>query len=208
MASLKKFTELSTRNLLRHNERTLSNPSNKDIDPSRFLENYSLSPIRPISSWDYFKNRKQQLYCFNRSDVKVTASWVVTLPIDCPSEQEQDFFQTTYDFLCQRYGEENCIQAIVHKDESGNPHLHFVFIPVADDPKHGGEKICANDVLNPKELRCFHTDLQRYLTLNNINANVINGITKAQGGSRSVRELKKERERTYQQQYSLERSRW
>lgn len=63
-----------------------------------------------------------------------------------------------------RYGQENVVQAIVHDDEGGQPHLHFCFIPVEEDLKHEqGYKICANDVLDRRELRNFHPDLQRYL---------------------------------------------
>ena len=42
--------------------------------------------------------------------------------------------------------------------------MHFCFIPVEEDLKHEqGYKICANDVLDRRELRNFHPDLQRYL---------------------------------------------
>ena len=48
------------------------------------------------------------------------------------------------------------MQAIVHDDEGGQPHLHFCFIPVEEDLKHEqGYKICANDVLDRRELRNF-----------------------------------------------------
>lgn len=99
-----------------------------------------------------------------------------------------------YQFLSQRYGEENVVQAIVHFDES-QPHLHFNFIPVAPDLKHGGEKICAAQVLNRKELRSFHPDLQAYLNKNGIYTAVQTGITKRQGGNKSVRLLKELRDK-------------
>ena len=88
--------------------------------------------------------------------------------------------------------EKNCVQAVVHNDEGGQPHIHFLFIPAAADKKHGGEKICANDVLNKAELRNFHSALQKYLLDYGVQANILTGITKAQGGNRTVRELKQE----------------
>ena len=72
--------------------------------------------------------------------------------------------------------------------------------------KHGGEKICANDVLNKKELRNFHPDLQRHLKNDGIDAKVMTGITKAQGGNKTVDELKAER--SINIQHSVERGRW
>ncbi len=191
MASVAKFDAGAVPNQLRHNERLILHPSNTDIDPDRSCLNYSLLPQREISSYDYFLERKAELYCYNRADVKVLASWVVTAPKDLPQEQEEIFFQKTSEFLLDRYGEENAIQSIVHYDEGGRPHLHHTFIPVCDDVRHGGEKICANAVLTPQELRCFHPALQQYLSGAGVDCHVMTGITQEIGGSISVEDLKK-----------------
>lgn len=192
MASVEKYEMSAVVNQLRHNERTVQTPSNKDIDKERTALNYILSPDRGIASYDYFKQRKSELYCYNRSDVKVMAGWIVTAPKDLSVSLHKDFFKESYNFMAERYHEENVVSAVVHMDESGMPHLHFYFIPAVEDLKHGGEKICANNILNPKELRNFHPDLQRYLRAKGIDAKVINGATA--GGNRTVKELKQERE--------------
>lgn len=208
MASVKKFTASAVVNQLRHIERTIANPANRDIDPERECKNYSLAPDRGMSSYDYFLKRKSELYCYKRADVKVMAGWIVTVPRELTPEEHSTFFQCTHDFLVTRYGEENCIQSIVHNDESGQPHLHFLFIPVVPDKKHGGEKICANNRINAKELRNFHPDLQKYIQNNGIHASVKSGITAAQGGNRSVWEMKQERKYQYQREHTMERGRW
>lgn len=205
-ASVEKFTESAVVNQLRHIERTISKPANKDIDQERKSLNYSLVPDRGVSAYEYFKERKKDLYCYSRADVKVLAGWIVTAPRDLPAEQEDAFFQSVYTFLSDRYGEKNCVQAIVHNDESGRPHLHYYFIPVVADKKHGGEKICANDVLNKKELRNFHPALQRHLLGDGIRANIQSGITRMQGGNRTVKEMK--RERDLERDRTRERGRW
>ena len=192
MASVKKFTESAVVNQLRHIERTIAHPENMDIDKDRTVQNYSLLPQRGISSYEYYRQRKSELYCYNRADVKVMAGWIVTAPKDLPMSEMEKFFNVTYEFLSERYGEKNCVQAVVHNDEGGQPHIHFLFIPAAVDKKHGGEKICANDVLNKAELRNFHSALQKYLLDHGVQANILTGITKVQGGNRTVRELKQE----------------
>lgn len=192
MASVKKFTESAVVNQLRHIERTIAHPENMDIEKDRTVQNYSLLPQRGISSYEYYRQRKSELYCYNRADVKVMAGWIVTAPKDLPMSEMEKFFNVTYEFLSERYGEKNCVQAVVHNDEGGQPHIHFLFIPAAADKKHGGEKICANDVLNKAELRNFHSALQKYLLDHGVQANILTGITKAQGGNRTVRELKQE----------------
>ena len=155
-----------------------------------------------MSDYDYFCERLSQLYVYGRDDVKVMAGWVVTAPQDLEQEQYDDFFLAVYDFLENRYGEENVIQAVVHDDEGGQPHLHFCFVPVVEDKKHEeGYKVCANDVLDRRELRNFHPDLQRYLDEHGLeDAHVLTGVTRAQGGTRTVAELKAEREQEYEQE--------
>mgnify|MGYP002914035806 FL=1 len=180
------------RQQLRHIERTIAHPENMDIEKDRTVQNYSLLPQREISSYEYYRQRKSELYCYNRADVKVMAGWIVTAPKDLPMSEMEKFFNVTYEFLSERYGEKNCVQAVVHNDEGGQPHIHFLFIPAAADKKHGGEKICANDVLNKAELRNFHSALQKYLLDHGVQANILTGITKTQGGNRTVRELKQE----------------
>lgn len=132
----------------------------------------------------------------NRNDIKVMAGWVVTAPQNLDPKRYDDFFCSTYDFLENRYGKENVIQAIVHDDEGGQPHLHFCFVPVVEDPKHDeGYKVCANEVLDRRELRNFHPDLQRYLDEHGLeDAHIMTGVTKQQGGNRTVAQLKAERE--------------
>ena len=194
MASVEKFSKSSIVNQLRHIERTIQNPSNPDIDREKSNQNYSLVH-RNISSYDYYKERLSQCYLYNREDVKTTFGWIVTCPEDLPEDQTDLFFYNVHDFLNERYGEENCIQSVVHKDESGRPHIHWIGIPVVKDKKHSqGIKVCCNDVINRKDLRNFHDDLDRYLKNNGLNCSVKTGITKAQGGNRTVAEMKKERE--------------
>lgn len=191
MASVEKFALGEVFAICNHNDRGIANPSNEQIDSERTLLNYHLEPDRELSCYDYFKERKEQLYCYNRKDVKVMAGWVITAPRELPEPQQKLFFQECYSFMAQRYGEDNVIQAVVHYDEGGQPHLHFNFIPVVEDHKHPqGLKICANDVLNPAELRCFHPALQKHLNEAGITARVQTGITKANGRNYTVKELK------------------
>lgn len=204
MARVAKFERSAVVNQIRHVERLTENPSNEDINPERSGENYRLSPDRGMgmTSYDYYKHRLDELHVHNRSDVKTMAGWIATAPQDLPLEQEALFFQHTYDFLAERYHEENAISAVVHKDESGQPHLHFLFIPATEDLKHGGEKVSAKEVLDRQELRNFHPDWQRHLDEHAIDAQVITGVTKAQGGNRTVAEMKQERNMDYEYEYT------
>ena len=238
MASVEKFTDAAVTNQLRHNAREIINNSNKDIDRTRTHLNYTLTPERSLSPRSYYTARKQELYVYGRKDVKTMAGWIVTAPKELTTpEEEHAFFLSTYNFLENRYGRENVIQATVHYDEGkkkkvldrwgkvqtdadsnpiyklaiGRPHLHFDFIPVVADtnPKHSqSEKICANDVLTRHELQHFHTDLQKHLIADGINCSVLTGITKANGRNYTVKELKANYEAQRELHQEYERSRW
>jgi hypothetical protein len=190
MASIKKFTHSAVVNQLRHVLRETKNPANINIDAARSHFNYTLSPDRGMSAYSYYLERKGQLYCFNRSNVKTLAGWVVTAPRDLPIEQQQQFFQETYQFLEDRYGQKNAVLATVHLDET-TPHLHFLFIPVVPDPKHGGEKICFNDLITRVELRDFHPALRKHLRDLGIQASVLNDIASAPHGAGSYKPERK-----------------
>jgi hypothetical protein len=202
MASVKKFTNSAVRQQLRHNSRETLNPSNSDIDPSRSQLNYKLSPNRKfidkhLTDYEYYKLRLSCLHVFNRADVKTMAGWLVTAPKCLAVEKHQIFFQEVYNFLENRYGKQDIVQAIVHNDET-TPHLHFLFIPAVKDAKNrkpSGEKVCANDVLTRQELRTFHPALQEHLNRAGIDAKILNGATAA--GNRTVAEMKRERDLTH-----------
>ncbi len=101
-------------------------------------------------------------------------------------------------------------------DDSGNPikewhegraHLHYTFIPTVKIDKKAlsekknpikamaeyEEKISAKERINRTELLHLHPDLNRYINDHcGIKCNLNSGITKAQGGNKSVEQYKKE----------------
>ena len=93
----------------------------------------------------------------------------------------------------------------------GQPHLHCLFIPVTKIDhislmkkknhvkamENYEEKISAADVLNKRELKRFHPDLQHHLERDGITCNVNSGVTREQGGNRRVAEYKRDFENPY-----------
>lgn len=114
-------------------------------------------------------------------------------------EQKKEFFRLSYEFLKDRYGEENVISAYVHKDETTD-HMHFLFIPIIDDKKWNEKhpaksprkKVCAKELMNKTEMSMFHRVFQEYLDEHSEKDlyPVLNGTTI--GGARTIAELKAE----------------
>ena len=201
MASVAKYSQSACGIMCKHFARENENYSNEEINKELTELNYNLGPERQISDIEFIQERKEEVHCLNRDDVKVMCSWVVTKPKDLPREMEQEFFEKTYDFLSDRYGKENVISSYVHYDET-TPHMHFAFVPVTYDERKDYEKISAKEVITRQELKCFHGELQNYLTENGIRCRVMNGATRA--GNRTVRELKRNKSRRYERGHTFE----
>lgn len=164
MAHVQKFTKGAVGGLSIHIERKTLNHSNKDIDVDRTEKNYDLCD-KDGDMNARLSERLDEVHCLNRADVKVMADWVVTLPEELKGVSEgsqKRFFEETYDFLADRYGEKNVLAGVVHNDEK-TPHMHFSFVPVTFDEKKQREKVSAKLVLNRKDLQTFHQDLDRHL---------------------------------------------
>src|SRR5690625_598206 len=164
MAHVQKFARGSVGGLSTHIERKTENHSNKEIDKERTHENYDLCEKEGDMTSRY-QERLDEVHCLNRADVKVMADWIVTLPEElngAPEGSQKQFFEETYDFLSERYGEENVLAGVVHNDET-TPHMHFAFMPVTYDEKREREKVSAKEVLNRNELKSFHQDLDNHL---------------------------------------------
>src|SRR5699024_12382269 len=79
-----------------------------------------------------------------------------------PEGSQKQFFEETYDFLSERYGEENVLDGVVDNDET-TPHMHFAFMPVMYDEKRERDKVSAKEVLNRNQIKSIHQDLDIYL---------------------------------------------
>lgn len=220
MAELSKFKHSEVINILKHNLRLTKINSNPDVDPDKTYLNYEI-PIQQdsLTAYERYKKRKEEVYCYNRKDVNTLCSRIISAPKELEEEKDiKVFFENCVDFLKNRYGKENLILAVVHRDEGvkidkvdrwgnkikdkdgntisevvGRPHLHFNFIPITTkDKKHPGGKICFNDVIPREEYRKFHPDLMNFLKSRNDKGAdyIVNGVTRRNGKNYSIKELK------------------
>lgn len=182
MANLKKFTRSQVGHILKHCERAKDENGayirfgNENIDTYYTSQNYNLAPAHEEGDYAFIKSRCEELKALNRKDVNVACSWVVTIPqeyyekaqatdllaFDDENSYVRNFFDETYNFLKNRYGEKNIVSSYVHLDET-TPHMHFLFTPAVWDRKKGKEKISAKELIDKKELLAFHPALNKAL---------------------------------------------
>lgn len=128
---------------LAHNLREKEHYFNPDIDPTKSSENYSLTPEshgkNSAECSQYLSGLLEKVY-HRKGKTSVAGEWIVTAPQDLDPSQYDLFFESCYrflnKFLCGN-SDENVISATVHKDEIGQPHLHYIFhYGKKDNPKY------------------------------------------------------------------------
>lgn len=188
MAHKQKYTRGAIGHMLAHYERSKEIPELKY--PNKTILNYNLAKNeQPLNQLEFLHKRLKEVKVLNRKDVNVMVDWVVTLPKNLPDYDKDKFFEETYNFLNKRYGKENVISAYVHMDEA-TPHMHYSFIPITQDKKHGGFKLSAKEVITRTDLKTFHTDLSQYLeNALGYDTGILNEATKE--GNKSIEELKR-----------------
>ena len=99
-----------------------------------------------------------------REDSVLMVDLIITQPKELGQTKDQAFFDKCMQVLERDYiKKDNFLMASIHTDErkDGQPHLHYSFIPLIEDKKKGGEKLCAKEFLNLKFLKSFHQDMER-----------------------------------------------
>ena len=220
MAEMKAFKATQVAGVLRHAARLSENHSNECIDVSRTKYDYSLAPTRDMSDYDYYKQRLSQVYHQNRKDINTMFGWVIACPKSVSAERQPLFFKLTNDFLNQQFGgdnNKNCNASYCHMDET-TPHLHYYAMGIVSNnisthPEFA-EKLDFEKVVTRNVLRNFHRQYADYLRAHGCNDmadGVYTGITAAQGGNKTVKQLKMETAREVEQQRQREvtvESRW
>ena len=194
MAHLKKSTRGATGGLTRHYERFKNEKGeyikfgNQEIDINKTYLNYNLAEDK--NQLEFIKKRTSEVRCLNRKDVNVMVNWVVTLPENIKTMEDQEkFFKESYNFLENKYGKENVISSYVHLDET-TPHMHFAFVPVVYDKKKEEYKVSAKECITRNDLKRFHPELENHMKkVFGRDIGILNEKTKE--GNKSINELKK-----------------
>lgn len=147
---MQKFQVSAVQGIQKHNQRQGKNSSNKDIDSSRSHLNYDLINSKNIQYEREIKNRiADRVERKPRANSVVLSEFIVTASpeyMNALSESEQKrYFAAGADFIEKKYGAENLVYAVVHKDEA-TPHMHVGITPITDD-----NRLSAKDIFNGKQ---------------------------------------------------------
>ena len=199
---------------------------NADIDTRKTHLNYDLQH----GDIDVLQKRLESVSHTKRHDLVACCGVVVTLPRELENEPEHTqraFFDWCKLFFDKKFGEQNCIYATVHNDES-TPHLHYGFVPTVTKERkfrsaekkgqtYLQERVCAKEVVTKDMLSKLHDELQAHVakifpavrvvaptSAKRLKKNVSIGELKAQTAEKLEKELASQRELTKQAEINAE----
>ncbi len=163
--------------LYKHNERKNTNYSNKDIDKTKSIKNYSIKQcnttyLNAIKILQKENNLQGRII----KTTNVACELIITSDKDffenIGEEETKKYFQTAYNFVAnyKNLGEKYILSAKVHMDET-TPHLHLVFVPVVHkfDNKSGKtvDKIACSEYWKGKDsYRQLQDNFYKYISDN------------------------------------------
>jgi prefoldin subunit 5 len=138
---MKKLKTPDIKGIQIHNQREKESHSNFDIDKERTHLNYDLLNESRIHYNDRIQKEIDERYTGTkkiRKDAVKICSFLVTSDKEfferLDPQEEKRYFQESLIFLQERYGKENILYAMVHKDEK-TPHMHVGMVPITPDGK-------------------------------------------------------------------------
>lgn len=159
-----KFKVSDVQGIQKHNQRQGTSKSNVDIDYERSHLNTDLLNDRKLQYEREIKSEiSERVERKPRANSVVLSEFLVTASPDymkaLSSQDQERYFEKSLEFIQERYGEENTLYAVVHRDEA-NPHMHVGVVPITEDGR-----LSAKDIFNRKELQAlqkeFPAELQR-----------------------------------------------
>lgn len=188
---VKKFKSNDVRGMQIHNQRESENSINKDIDSNRTNLNYDLHNQNQINYNKRVKEILEEGYKGNRAirkDATVMTGTIVSSDREffnkLNKEQIKLFFETSYNYFKNFYGERNIIAAQVHLDET-TPHMHIMAVPLKEDGR-----LSAKTMITRETLRRFQSELPKLLQEKGFE--IERGIENSKAVHKEVVELKKD----------------
>lgn len=179
---------------------------NEDIDPSRsYLNKELVDNPGGMTLYQRVKKRvdvvRENGNRVQKNSVNLLSS-VITFPKednDDKTEEEQElYFKICLAYFQKKFGKENVVSAIIHKDES-RPHMHLQQVPVTSDTR-----LAARDVMKKSDVNQVHDELPKYLR--HYGFNVQRGSGKTENNVRNIhayKDIKKREEEISKEQVRL-----
>ena len=139
--------------------------SNPDIDPSRKNDNIALRQGGHDIAGDVGnltdKVNKRLSQVPHKKAIRKDAVVLCDVLVTYSPSKDLDYgfdamayFSQALDFIGRKYGKDNIMYAVIHRDET-TPHMDVGFVPLV------GDRLCAKELLSRKNLIQLHDDFAR-----------------------------------------------
>lgn len=154
---MEKFKISDVQGIQKHNQRQGQSKSNLDIDYSKTEQNYDLLNQQKIKYESAIKQEiGERVKRKPRANSVVLSEFVVTASPDYMNSlslgEQKRYFESSLEFIQERYGKQNTLYAMVHMDEA-TPHMHVGVMPITED-----NRLSAKDIFTKKELISLQHD--------------------------------------------------
>ncbi|MED3353322.1 MobV family relaxase, partial [Bacillus thuringiensis] len=134
---MQKFKISDVQGIQKHNQRQGKSKSNLDIDYSKSDQNYDLLNEQNLKYESVIKQEiSERVKRKTRANSVVLSEFVVTASPEymnsLSSDEQKRYFESSLEFIQERYGKQNTLYAMVHMDEA-TPHMHIGVIPITED---------------------------------------------------------------------------
>lgn len=166
MANLKKYTLKQMGRVAKEAYREIEKSGYKNyVDQSKFENNFSYNFE---SSKDMMREMRRRINeildgQIIKDGTKV-GSWIFTCPQELLGNPalERKYFDVSKSFCEERYGKENIIDAVIHRDET-TPHMTVYVVPECTSRKTGRRTVSTASCFTRKDLQSFHPDFEKVL---------------------------------------------
>lgn len=161
MAHTEHYKKSQLRKIVNEHDRRQSKYKN-NVDLSRSNLNYTYGESNADECMQAINRRVNEIMDgqYLQTQASVAVEWVVTLPKEL-SGRDREFFDETWKFCSERYGEKNMIAGYVHMDED-RPHMHLLFVPEVTSRKTGRKTVSSASLMTKTECARFHDDLDKH----------------------------------------------
>lgn len=163
---IEKYKNAQVGKILGHNKREHLHYKNESVNLS--LSHNNTYFVK--RDFDYYEKIISDLYVYGgwKDKTKLKYNSLCNICVYCPKDYEDQnrFFKIMNFVLTERFGKDNVICSVVHRDEYNNgvisPHLHFTFIPTIWNEKKqkyqmSYEKCLAHD------FNTFHEEIENLI---------------------------------------------
>lgn len=151
-----------------HNRRLHKNHiSNPDIDQSRSCDNRIY--IEPITTLHAECKKLIQSKVLSKGNrLRKDSNWICecifTYPAELPIERIDEYNLLVIEYMSNRLGASNLVEAVCHMDEAGQPHLHLDFVLITEDCRLSSKSLITRDFI-----RSVHDNLPLFLQQHDFN---------------------------------------